>query len=132
MKRQARHHEFASAFAVLLVITVCVIPGVARGHAYPDHADPEAGSTVTVSPERVRIWFDSALEPVFSTIMVHAVKGDTMVSREDGRVNPSDPTLLEIGVPPLPPGDYVVYWSVVARDGHQTFGKYTFTVRPGH
>jgi methionine-rich copper-binding protein CopC len=85
---------------------------------------------VARSPEKVRIWFDSALEPVFSTIMVHAAKDDAMVSRNDGRVNEKDPTLLEVSVAPLGAGEYVVYWSVVARDGHQTFGKYKFTVKP--
>lgn len=111
----------AFAFAVIL-------PDAARAHAYPDHADPRVGSTVTASPERVRVWFDSALEPAFSSIMVHAADG-AMVDKRDGRVDQSDPTLLEVSVPPLPPGKYRVYWSVVARDGHRTSGDYTFTIK---
>lgn len=111
----------ALAFAVIL-------PGTARAHAYPDHADPKVGSTVTASPERVRIWFDSALEPAFSSIMVHTESG-AMVDRRDGRVNPSDPNLLEVGVPPLPPGAYLVIWSVTSRDGHRTSGEFRFTIK---
>ena len=101
----------------------------ASGHAFPDHADPKVGSTVQGPLDRVRIWFDSDLEPVFSSIMVHEAKGGTMVDKGDGHVDSSDPTLLEISVPPLHPGVYMVYWSVVARDGHRTTGKYTFTVK---
>jgi methionine-rich copper-binding protein CopC len=82
-----------------------LMPVVAQGHAYPDHADPKVGATVAVSPTVVRIWFDSELEPLFSSIMVHAVKDDTMVDKRDGRVDPSDPTLLEVSVPTLPPGE---------------------------
>lgn len=106
-----------------------LFPNRAGAHAYPDHADPKVGSTVSVPPTSVRIWFDSELEPVFSTIMVHAVKDDAMVDKRDGRVDPSDPTLLEVSVPLLPPGDYRVYWSVVARDGHRTSGNFTFKIK---
>ena len=100
----------------------------AYAHAYPDHADPKVGSTISVSPSLVRIWFDSALEPVFSTIMVHDANG-AMVDKRDGRVDPSDPTLLEVSVPPLRPGTYRVIWDVVARDTHRTSGSYTFTIK---
>jgi hypothetical protein len=98
-------------------------------HAYLDHADPKVGSTVSAAPSIVRIWFDSDLEPVFSMIMVHAAKDNTMVDKGDSRVDPSDPTLLEVSVPALPPGSYIVIWSVVARDGHRTSGNFTFTIK---
>ncbi len=111
------------------VLAIVMLPVAAQGHAYPDHADPKVGSTVAVSPPVIRIWFDSDLEPVFSSIMVHAAKDDVVVDKRDGHVDSSDPTLLEVSVPPLPPGEYVVYWSVVARDGHRTTGKYTFTIK---
>lgn len=104
------------------------MPAVAQGHAYPDHADPKVGSTISVPPTQVRIWFDSALEPVFSTIMVHN-SDSKMVDKGDGHVDSSDPTLLEISLPPLPPGTYRVIWNVVARDTHRTTGSYVFTIK---
>ena len=103
-------------------------PPAALGHAFPDHSDPKVGATLSVSPERVRIWFDSALEPVFSSIMVHTAAG-TMVDKRDSRVNSADPKLLEVSVPRLPPGTYRVFWNVVARDGHRTTGDYTFVIK---
>jgi methionine-rich copper-binding protein CopC len=114
---------------ILFLLPLFLMPVAAQGHAYPGHADPKVGATVAVSPTVVRIWFDSELEPFFSSIMVHAVKDDTMVDKRDGHVDPSDPTLLEVSVPPLPPGDYMVYWSVVARDGHRTSGYYTIKIK---
>jgi copper resistance protein C len=103
-------------------------PPAALGHAFPDHCDPKVGATLSVSPERVRIWFDSALEPVFSTLMVHTAAG-TMVDKRDSRVRSADPKLLEVSVPRLPPGTYRVFWSVVARDGHRTNGDYSFVIK---
>jgi len=120
------------AAVLLFSMLIVVMPGIAKGHAFPDHSDPRVGATISASPSQVRIWFDSDLEPVFSSIMVHAEKDDSMVDKRDGRVDPSDPTLLEVSLPPLPAGVYIVYWSVVARDGHRTSGKYTFTIQGAH
>ncbi len=114
--------------ALLFTTSLFIMPDAAQGHAYPDHADPKVGSTISVAPTKVRIWFDSDLEPAFSSIMIHTA-GGTMVDQGDGCVDPSDPTLLEVSVPPLPPGSYIVIWSVVARDGHRTSGSYTFTIK---
>jgi methionine-rich copper-binding protein CopC len=98
------------------------------GHAFPDHSEPKVGNTVSASPPIVRIWFDSALEPTFSTLRVQDA-GGTQVDNRDARVDPSDATLLEVSLPPLPSGTYRVIWSAVARDGHRTQGDYTFTIK---
>ena len=107
---------------------LCIFPETCTGHAFPDHSDPKVGATISASPDRVRIWFDSELEPAFSSIMVHSADGK-MVDKRDGRVNPSDPTLLEVSVPKLAPGTYRVFWNVVARDTHRTMGDYSFTIK---
>jgi methionine-rich copper-binding protein CopC len=115
--------------ALLLALPLLIVAGAARAHAYPDHADPKVGSTVSASPSQVRIWFDSEIEPAFSSIEVHGA-GGTTVQEGKGRVDPSDPKLLEASIPQrLTPGTYKVTWSVVARDGHRTSGDYNFTVR---
>lgn len=101
---------------------------VAWGHVFLNHAEPPVGATVTSPPTHVRIWFNGALEPAFSTIMVEGEDGKR-VDKGDGCVAPSDPTLLETSLTALTPGTYRVIWSVVARDGHRTKGDYTFRVR---
>ena len=118
-------------WTIIVVLSLALMsasPEESWGHAFPDHSDPRVGATVSGSPTRVRIWFDSDIEPAFSTIMVHSADG-RMVDKRDGRVNPSDSTLLEVSVPPLPPGTYRVYWNVVARDTHRTMGDFTFTIK---
>ena len=110
-----------------LTLGLLLVTTSAWGHAFPDHSEPRVGWTVPTPPPRVRIWFDGALEPIFSTITVmNAARG--RVDKGDGRVNPSDSTILEVSLPPLPPGNYRVFWSVVARDGHRTEGDFPFTI----
>lgn len=105
-------------------------PWVVWGHTFPNHAEPRVGSTVSVSPSCIRIWFDGPLEPAFSTLHVQNGSGRP-IDKGDGRVSSSDATLIEVSLPPLSPGAYRVLWSVVGRDGHRTQGDYAFTVRPG-
>jgi methionine-rich copper-binding protein CopC len=110
-----------------MTLGLLFVARIAWGHAFPDHSEPRVGRTVETPPARVRIWFDGALEPIFSTITV--VDADSQrVDKGDGRVNPSDHTILEVSLPSLPPGTYRVFWSVVARDGHRTEGDFPFTI----
>jgi hypothetical protein len=103
-------------------------PATVLAHAFPERAEPRVGSTVSEPPHEVRIWFDSAIEPVFSTIRVE--DGDKhRVDRGGGRVDPADNRILEVGLAPLSPGRYRVYWSVIARDGHRTEGDFSFQVK---
>ena len=113
---------------VLFLLAACFVPQKVWAHAFPDHSDPKVGATVNGSPNMVKIWFDSDLEPAFSTLMVHNVN-DQMVDKGNSHVDPNDPTLLEVSVPKLPPGKYKVIWDVVARDTHRTNGDYSFTVK---
>jgi copper resistance protein C len=113
---------------VILAAALLLSPPPAGAHAFPDHADPRVGSTVSPPPPEVRIWFDGEIEPVFSTIRVDS-EDKQRVDRGDGGVSPQDNRLLVVRVPPLAPGKYRVYWSVVARDGHRTEGDYPFKVK---
>ena len=118
-----------SMVAALFILSFFLaLPGVSQGHAFPDHSDPKVGATVSASPANVRIWFDGDLEPVFSTIIVQDA-GGKRIDKGNGRVNPADVRLLEIGLPPLRSGSYRVVWNVVARDGHRTAGDYIFVIK---
>ena len=112
----------------LLVLAALTAPGIAGAHAFPDHSEPRVGHTLDASPPAVRIWFDGAIEPVFSQIRVEDTS-QRRVDKGDARVNPADATLLEVGLPPLSSGRYTVIWSVVARDGHRTEGRFPFRVK---
>ena len=104
-----------------------IAAATAWGHAFPDHSEPRVGHTVDASPPTVRIWFDGAIEPVFSTLRVEDAD-KRQVDRNDSRVSATDATLLEVGLPPMAPGRYRVLWSVVSRDGHRTEGTFGFRI----
>jgi methionine-rich copper-binding protein CopC len=111
-------------------VAIVLAAGPAWPHAFPDHSDPRVGSEVKISPPAVRIWFDSRLEPLFSTIQVVNQQGHR-VDTGPGGVDPNDPTLLATPVPSLPPGVYTVIWDVVAVDSHRTQGQFNFTIGGG-
>jgi hypothetical protein len=110
-----------------LAIALALTPAVVSAHALPDHSEPRVGHSVE-APRSVRIWFDGAIEPVFSTIRVED-GGKRRVDAGDAHVDTNDSTLLEVSLPALPPGRYKVFWSVVARDGHRTEGAFPFQVK---
>lgn len=125
IRRSTRPNATLVVCGVLLA--VLALPASALAHAFPDHSEPRVGHTVDDSPSEVRIWFDGAIEPAFSTLRVEDASG-RQVDRGDGHVDANDETLLKVGVSALPPGSYQAFWSVVARDGHRTEGHFPFRI----
>lgn len=104
-----------------------IVPMSAWAHAFPDHSDPRVGSTQKTPPAAVRIWFDSGLEPAFSSLRV--MNSDNQpVDKGDGHVDEHDNTILEVSLPPLPPGKYHVLWVAISVDTHRTEGDFPFTI----
>ena len=102
--------------------------GDVRAHAFVSRSEPRTGATIVEPPSRVRIWFDGPIESMFAAIYVED-RDKRRVDNGDGRVNPSDNRLLEVGLVPLSPGRYRVVWSVIARDGHPREGNFTFLLK---
>jgi len=113
----------------VILAALLLAPVPAWAHTFPDHSDPRVGQTVDAAPTQVRIWFDGEIEPVFSTMRVES-SDKQRVDKGDGRVDAQDNRLLVVTTrPALPPGQYRVFWSVVARDGHRTEGDFPFRVK---
>ncbi|HSB42398.1 MAG TPA: copper resistance CopC family protein [Methylomirabilota bacterium] len=102
-------------------------PG-AHAHAFLDRADPRVGSTVKVSPARVKLWFTERLEPAYSTAQVLDEAG-RQVDGRDVRVDDSSHS-LELSLPALGPGRYRVIWRVLSVDTHVSSGDFTFRISP--
>jgi methionine-rich copper-binding protein CopC len=117
-----------AGLTVFLMFLQAGSPAPVESHAFPVRSDPRVGWKVTGSPAKVTIWFDSEIEPAFSTIAVYNA-AKQRVDKNNARVSPSDATVLEVDLPPLPPGSYRVYWSVVAKDTHRTEGSFPFAVQ---
>jgi copper resistance protein C len=111
------------------VLAGAVTPGAtsAEAHAFLDHSNPAVGSTVPVSPPALTIWFTQQLEPAFTTATVTDASGHS-VDAGPAKVDPKDPTELEVPLQKLPPGTYSVAWHALSVDTHTTTGHFTFTV----
>ena len=120
----------AAAVAVGLAVTSALLASASgvSAHAFLRRSEPRTGATIVDSPPQVRIWFDGPIERRFATIHVENREG-RRVDKGDGHVNPDDNQLLEVGLPPLPPGRYRVLWSVIARDGHPREGDFSFLLK---
>ena len=96
----------------------------AHAHAFLDHAEPRVGNSVTSAPREVSLWFTQNLEAAFSAVEVHDAGG--------ARVDQGKPQIsagvMRIGLKPLPPGTYKVYWHVLSVDTHRTEGSFSFRV----
>jgi methionine-rich copper-binding protein CopC len=117
----------AGFFVVLAIVSLAA--SAAGAHAFLDHANPAVGSTIHGAPVQLQIWFTQELEPAFSTVTVTDSSG-AQIDKNDKHVDANDPTLLEVSLPQLPPGDYTVNWRALSVDTHITEGKFTFTVAP--
>ena len=97
-------------------------------HAFVSRSEPRAGATLGEPSSRIRIWFDGPVEPLFLDLRVESTD-KRRVDKSDARLSPDDNTLVEVGLPRLPPGRYRVFWSVIARDGHRREGSFSFLVK---
>ena len=116
------------ALVCALVTVLVLLPSAAWAHAFVSRSEPRAGATLGESPAQIRIWFDGPVEPVAIDIRVENGH-KRRVGTGDGRLSPADNRLVEVGLPPLSPRRYRVFWSVVARDGHRREGTFSFLVK---
>jgi copper resistance protein C len=112
----------------LVAMLGIVLPLPVFAHAMPEQSVPAAGAVLAVAPTRAQVRFDTALEPLFSSLIVKNRQG-VAVSQGKGRVDPAHRAVLSTQLPHLVPGPYHVFWTAVGHDGHRTQGDYTFTVR---
>ncbi|EGT7584826.1 copper homeostasis periplasmic binding protein CopC [Salmonella enterica] len=124
-----RHNRLLTiASATHLIFSLLFSPPV-LAHAHLKNAAPAAESTVESVHGNLTLHFTEALEPAFSRAYVTDSHGKTVTTHK-AVLDDTDRSALIIPVDEvLPSGKYTVNWQVVAEDGHQTKGSYTFTVK---
>ena len=121
------------AFLALLVLSGILSPS-AWAHARLLRSEPVKDAEVSTSPEHVNLWFSELLEDGFNVVTVFPSKELTEKKRSDlvaekPRVNPKDRTQLTVKLARLDPGEYIIEWRVLSRDGHSAPGRITFRVK---
>ena len=123
-KRTSRPSVTAFVFLAL-----ALAPGIGSTHASLVRSAPTRRAVIVKAPDRVQLWFNERLEGQFSRLEVWDVAGRTRVDLKDVQVDPAEPKKLSVGLPPLPPGAYVVRFRVLSVDGHVVEAEFPFTVR---
>ena len=133
MRRCVLSLGFAVALALVLATRLPTTSGAglipfASAHALLVHSDPAAHAVLQELPSHVRLWFSEDVNPATS----HAVVVDPAnreVDNHDSHVSSSDPTEMDVSLPLLPAGTYVVAWQTQsADDGHVTAGSFYFQI----
>lgn len=111
----------------VILILGCVLSQALWAHAMPKNQSPGAGAELTQSPPVVSITFNAQIEPKFSKLIV-TDRNKKQVSIGYGTVDPNH-YILTTKLKSLNKGHYVVSWHVIAHDGHETRGSYSFTIQ---
>src|SRR5262245_61219125 len=103
--------------AVAAALAAALVPAAASAPAFLVTSAPASRATLGRAPDRVQLWFNERLEPAYSSISVWDAAG-AQVDARNGGVSADDPRRLELPLPPLGPGRYVVRFRVLSVDGH--------------
>lgn len=101
----------------------------AQAHAALVKSEPARRAVLRKAPKQVRLWFNERLEPAYASLLLYS-GGTQAVATDKARVDPRDPKLLVLDLPPLEPGEYTVKYRVLSVDGHTVDYGYTFTIEP--
>lgn len=112
-----------------LVTSLFVAASTGSAHAHPAYKDssPQSGATVASPPPELWIEFTERIEG--GSITITDPCGERADHGEDEMNLTSD--RLTTGMHGDKAGTYVVQWSVLGSDGHNTRGEFTFTSSGG-
>src|SRR5260370_5628314 len=136
--RAVVHRLVLMAFSLAFLLFLLFPQGV-NAHAILLSSDPAKGSTLSASPNQIRMWFSENLNQAFSTAyIVNAANSaanvqkdvKTHVDKGDAHVSTADSKEMDVSLKPnLPSAVYVVlYRTQSADDGHILSGYFIFTV----
>lgn len=116
-------------FLLVLVATLAVVVPArpAAAHAVLRAADPQDRQVMPEAPARVLLRFSEAVAVSATSVRVLDHHGDTVVGRGAAHV-PGDDSQVELRLPDLEHGTYVVAWRVVSADSHPAVGAFSFRV----
>ncbi|MGH8742738.1 MAG: copper resistance CopC family protein [Burkholderiales bacterium] len=96
-------------------------------HAVVVESNPREGAVLKQAPERIQLRFNVKIEKALTRVSL------TQNDKQNIKLPPSDfsksaPNRLDVRLPPLEPGDYLLRYTVLAADGHTTQGALRFSV----
>ncbi len=125
----SRLRRAACACAAGLALATLVGVGRASAHAELLSSDPQPGAVLDEAPTQVTLTFTEPVEMSLGAIRLFDGSGTSIdigaARHPDGRGE-----AVEIDLPDLANGSYVVDWRVVSSDSHPVHAAFTFQVGP--
>ena len=120
-------------FAFLLALGLAA-PG-AQAHARLVRSSPHDKAELGKAPTQIELWFNELLEENFNLVelfLAADLKARPRPNLASGnpKLDPRDRTHLQVQTKSLAPGDYILEWRVLSRDGHSAPGRLAFKVLP--
>jgi methionine-rich copper-binding protein CopC len=101
-------------------------------HARLTRSVPASESKVSMPVKKVELWFNEILEERFNKIEIYRSteggKGRENLAKGEPQLDQKDRTHLVMETTPLKPGEYIVEYRVLSRDGHTAPGRIRFEV----
>lgn len=118
--------------AVALIVGLPLLAGASRiPHLRLKASFPGKDTTLTTSPDAVKLWLSEPADLPATKISVTDAKGAAVpVAKLTRGAKTEDPV---VGAFTTPPGDgkYLVTWKAMSKDGHVVNGTFGFTVHAG-
>lgn len=119
------------AATIVCAIVVAGSPKPVVAHAGLKASEPAASAVLEESPEQIRLTFGEAVEISFGSIRLFDADSRLIVLP-----TPQHPTVdsatnrqvVQVPVPELEPGSYLVVWRVVSTDSHPVQGAFGFQI----
>ncbi|MFI5272258.1 MAG: copper resistance protein CopC, partial [Ktedonobacterales bacterium] len=125
-QRTYRRVVFAALLGLLLLVAAAGAPigplshltPTASAHAILVRSDPPADAILQAPPSQVRMWFSEAINPLTSKAVVVDTT-NRQVDRGDSHRNPGNDHEMDLSLPLLPAGTYIVDWRTQSDEvGH--------------
>ena len=119
-----RKPELISAASVILFLTSY---NLCWAHAIVVDSNPREGAVLKQAPDRIQLRFNVKIEKALTRVTL--TKGDKQaIALPQADFNQGAPERLEVPLPRLEPGNYMLRYSVLAADGHATQGVLRFSI----
>ena len=110
-----------------LALVASLFSSAAFAHAHLLSQSPLANDSAA-APSQLTLSFSEGLEAALSGVIVKTSNGAPVRTGAASLDPNSDRTLIVPLTGRLSPGEYVVEWHALSKDGHVTKGKYQFRV----
>ena len=125
----SRFRRAVCACAAGLTLAAFVGVGRVSAHAELLKSDPQPGAVLDTAPKQITLTFSEPVEMSLGAIRLFDGAG-TSIDVSASRHPNGDDAVVEVDLPTLANGSYVVDWRVVSADSHPVHAAYTFQVGP--